>query len=286
MRSIVIDKCVLRACSKTRLQGFFATHTAIIPHTLLFEISSAGDEMDSVGRPVLPSYCNKMKALIGTGYFGQNSTEMIAEEFRTKRPVEHVLDLPLTVLGRIANPAPSHDMWRNPRKWWSEEYKLDYERETIGRLKSYTRLVAGGANAALSLGRIRQEYVDSGPEMIGRMARDVCEQCLISWPRHYPEAPSLARRDSFKFIEYVLINTLNLSRAINNIQGGAGNERSDHDLFNDWMDVHYICFLVRADGILSKDVNLCRLAKALFREKEVWFYKQAEKEFVLFGEQT
>jgi hypothetical protein len=283
MSLIVLDKSVLRGCGKTALRGFFATHTAIMPHTLLFEISSAGEEKGRSGLPLWPSYYDKMKSLLENGYFGQNASEIVAEEFRTGSPVKDVIDHKLTRAERAGGLRTSLGIWTNPRQWWSEDYKKALEDETVATLKSYTRLIT--VDGAETIGRIRRECIGLRQDWVEKLARAVCEQCRIAWPKHYPEAPSLGRPDSFKFIEYVLINLLNVSRAIVAREGEEESARLDHLLFNDWMDAHYLCFLVRAEGILSSDENMCRLAKALFEDREVWFYRQEKKDFVRFGEQ-
>lgn len=264
-KHLILDKSVFEATSTSKLEKFAENHFLILPEILLYECLTTQNNKEVLlnrFKQVLlvgAHICPNIKTILNEeannlSPYGSLVNPKTTDKIRSAYKEQNGIFCNLSAMSDYLDENVSNFL--NPVEKLYEEIQLNHP-----EVSASIRQLDACANNQLNRFRFWVQLVEQ------RDIHSLATENLAGITNH-PEKYCLSDRwVSWQFFRVTFAVILEYRFLRHHSPTGIKEDRAKHDL----KDVEYVCFLSRADGLLTRDERLVRpMAQAAFPDKDVF----------------
>jgi hypothetical protein len=265
---LILDKSILHGTSTADLREFVQAHSVIFPETLFYEcVTTAREEKDA-----MLARCREV--FLAGAHFCPTLSSIVHAEARELRPYGHPVNREHTaaVKQTLQSNVRPYDLYGVETKWQNEQAFVDHVRTNISRITD----LAEADHPETLQDEIKRWGDDIDGSRLERLqdrvsfldSKDLHEAAntLLSGMTSKPTEFCLSGDwISWHFVRVALLWLLEREFCHQ-----VRRRMKRRDLEHDTCDMEYVTFLSRTDGLLMHDLLWQDIAKAAFREKDVF----------------
>jgi hypothetical protein len=272
---LVVDKSIfhcLSSCNK-KLYAFVKDYNVVLPHALAIEcLISENQTPDKDPVKLLKGFDGAIKAGANMGY---SSTKLFQAEKMTLCPAKSVVDESTTKLFRNSIPNTNADFIKQEAECCRKTFEpiINLLLKIAGTL--YDNLCKRKELAEkLRKEQDRMHRFENWIQNTDKSMKDIFKQLFSEQISEHADTNWFTWQSSRLYFAYSI--DLMFKK---NLPGSSEKK----DISNDFYDIEYVTYLLRADGLLTNDQKLqVPLAKAAFPKKDVFVVdtsKEAQEVF-------